>query len=539
MSANISSEANAYITQVPALNEVADIQQALSYYHFGSATPTDYANVVAVSYANTNATSGSLVGYLKGLQVQIDGRANMASPNLTGNVTITGNTSATGNVSVTGNISGNVFISNATNGTAPFSVMSTTVVPNLTAYKVGTSQIIKINSGSTEGTDLYTFDGSSAKTLNLISGTNVSFTTSANSLTIDASETSSYPTDKTFGANVTVSSDLFVSNVIAHRVVDAGLTYSSSDNSYTINVAAGNYFTNITAQLVSGTWSYVANASTTFTTTSASLALPTVQVGDIAIVMVGANGGTVNVTTSGWTKISSISAFSFFYKQIENASTETSITITNSSSSKDTAVALSVYRNSAQSLYGTMTLSNSVYVTVASANSINPDPITTIGPNSLVITAVAISDPNATIDAAPSGYSNLITSRLNSISVALAGKVVASQATEDPGNFTDTNYDTNPYYAYTIEILGAKVPKIKLSNTSFLSSGTYKGSTYNINITGVTGTNSTSLISYDSAIKWKSNTVTAISNTTGYLNNTLKLETFDGVSFRATMDAGY
>ena len=52
------------------------------------------------------------------------------------------------------------------------------------------SEIIKFDSGTTEGTDLYTFNGSSAKTINIIAGTNVSLTKAAGSITINANDTS-------------------------------------------------------------------------------------------------------------------------------------------------------------------------------------------------------------------------------------------------------------------------------------------------------------------------------------------------------------
>ena len=52
------------------------------------------------------------------------------------------------------------------------------------------SEIIKFDSGTTEGTDLYSFNGSSAKTIDIKAGTNVTLTKAAGSITISANDTS-------------------------------------------------------------------------------------------------------------------------------------------------------------------------------------------------------------------------------------------------------------------------------------------------------------------------------------------------------------
>lgn len=59
----------------------------------------------------------------------------------------------------------------------------------VSASKVTNSLILKIKSGSTEGTDQYTFNGSAAKTLDIKAGSNVSLTAAAGVLTIAATNT--------------------------------------------------------------------------------------------------------------------------------------------------------------------------------------------------------------------------------------------------------------------------------------------------------------------------------------------------------------
>lgn len=51
-------------------------------------------------------------------------------------------------------------------------------------------QVIKFDTGVTEGTDLYTFNGSVAKTIDIKAGTNVTLTKAAGSVTINANDTS-------------------------------------------------------------------------------------------------------------------------------------------------------------------------------------------------------------------------------------------------------------------------------------------------------------------------------------------------------------
>lgn len=59
-----------------------------------------------------------------------------------------------------------------------------------TATKVNNTEVIKFDTGMTEGTDLYTFDGSVSKTINIKAGTNVTLTKAAGSVTINANGTS-------------------------------------------------------------------------------------------------------------------------------------------------------------------------------------------------------------------------------------------------------------------------------------------------------------------------------------------------------------
>lgn len=72
------------------------------------------------------------------------------------------------------------------------------------ASKVANNLVIKLKSGSTEGTDLYTYNGSAAKTLDIKQGSNVTLTAAANSLTIAASDTKVTQTNTTTSASYRV-----------------------------------------------------------------------------------------------------------------------------------------------------------------------------------------------------------------------------------------------------------------------------------------------------------------------------------------------
>ena len=58
---------------------------------------------------------------------------------------------------------------------------------NMQASSVANALTLKINGGSTEGTNLYTFNGSAAKTLNIVAGDNITLTPTVGALSISAS----------------------------------------------------------------------------------------------------------------------------------------------------------------------------------------------------------------------------------------------------------------------------------------------------------------------------------------------------------------
>lgn len=69
-------------------------------------------------------------------------------------------------------------------------------IPSISG-KVSNDLILKINSGTTEDTSLYTYNGSAAKTLDIKAGSNITLTAASNALTIAASDTKVTQTNTT------------------------------------------------------------------------------------------------------------------------------------------------------------------------------------------------------------------------------------------------------------------------------------------------------------------------------------------------------
>lgn len=153
---------------------------------------------------------------------------NTYSPTLTG-----GNASGTWNISISGTAAN--------------------------ASKTANSLVLKSNTGTTEGTDLYTFNGSAAKTLDLKSGTNVTLTAAAGSITFSSpslSGGSAAAADATVVGGVTVSGHAVT---IAKKTITAGtnISISGTDSAVTIN--------NTGTRSIAGTNMYTGNSGSYIT----------------------------------------------------------------------------------------------------------------------------------------------------------------------------------------------------------------------------------------------------------------------------------
>lgn len=100
-------------------------------------------------------------------------------------------------------------------------------IDNMIATKVANKFTLKINSGTTEGTNLYSYDGASAKTLDIKPGTGIGFTTAAGVLTIANSGVRSIATGDNNGT-IKVNTNGTSSNVAIKGLGSAAYTASTA-----------------------------------------------------------------------------------------------------------------------------------------------------------------------------------------------------------------------------------------------------------------------------------------------------------------------
>jgi len=168
------------------------------------------------------------------------------------------------------NTSGQLELPVAT-GTSPMLITSTTRVANLnvatsgTADKVANVLTIKSDGGTVEGTSLYTFDGSGTKSIDFISGTNVTLTEAAGTITFSSPSLSLGTTTGTGNAvtDITVSGHQITmakgSTFLTTNSNDFGVfTINGTDSGYTWGTVNTN--TNQTAESVGDTLTFVKGA---------------------------------------------------------------------------------------------------------------------------------------------------------------------------------------------------------------------------------------------------------------------------------------
>lgn len=96
-----------------------------------------------------------------------------------------------------------------------------------TANKVNNNLVIKVNTGSTEGTSLYTYNGSTAKTLDIKNGTGIGFTNTAGVLSIYNSGVRSISTG-TANGTISVNTNGTSANVAVKGLGSAAYTNSTA-----------------------------------------------------------------------------------------------------------------------------------------------------------------------------------------------------------------------------------------------------------------------------------------------------------------------
>jgi hypothetical protein len=136
--------------------------------------------------------------------------------------------------------------------------------------------VLKINSGTTEGTNLYTFNGSIAKTLNIVAGNDITLTPTAGTLTIASTDTT-----YTAGSGLTLTGTVFshsnsvTAGTVGSNVNIPSITYDAQGHiisTSAITISAGD---NITLDTTTNNSLTISSAKITITTVNSTLEITT------------------------------------------------------------------------------------------------------------------------------------------------------------------------------------------------------------------------------------------------------------------------
>lgn len=198
-----------------------------------------------------------------------------------------------------GLIKGTRLESTVASGTAPFTVASTTVVPNLNADLLDglnsgdfalsghahQNLIFKFDGGTTEGTDQYTYTGGVAKTINFVSGTGINIVETSGTITVNATGGAALSNALTIRADsgTTEGTDLYT--------FDGGAAKN-------INFVSG---TNVNIVETAGTFTFNATDTNTVTRlqgTGGTLVSGDVIVQGTGLVSTSQSGNTITIATT-------------------------------------------------------------------------------------------------------------------------------------------------------------------------------------------------------------------------------------------------
>lgn len=253
-----------------------------------------------------------------GTVTSVEGTGTVSGLTLTGTVTTSGNLTLGGTLSVTpsnfASQTANTFLAapNGSSGIPTFRTIVAADIPTLNQNTTGSAGsvtnnfIIKADSGTTEGTDLYTFNGSVAKTLNILAGSNVTITKAAGSWTIAATQ----PTVNNGTLTLAVSGVGLSGSATFTANQSTGSTFTVTSNATSTNTVS-----TIVSRDASGNFSAGTITATSFVKSGGTSSELLAADGSVVTAGTGItiSGGTINASVSGGTvtTVSVVSANGF------------------------------------------------------------------------------------------------------------------------------------------------------------------------------------------------------------------------------------
>lgn len=209
------------------------------------------------------------------------------------------------------------------------------------ASSVANTLTLKIAGGGTEGRDLYTYNGSAGKTLNILAGTNITLTPNSNQLTIASKDT-------TYSSGTGISIDASNKISLASGVITQGSAGPTSDvtgnegNTIVVPRITVDVYGRVTGLT---TKTYTSKNTTYSASNGISLSGTTFSNSGVRSISTGSANGTISVNTNGTARDVAVNGLGSAAYTNSNAYAEASHTHNYAGSSSAGGAANSVANN--------------------------------------------------------------------------------------------------------------------------------------------------------------------------------------------------